>query len=167
MSTTSRTVRRVSAAQLIGCMAILVASLSFAKGDQELVKKLFQRLEGRWKVASAEVAGEAIKSDEEWSFANGNYKWSDASREIRGSGAINYTWDPHQIYFIHEHSSVTGRIETGNVKNRESGIYKLSDNGNTLTVCLGRLPSKEFTTTKEDKRRLFVLKRIQEDKQVE
>ncbi len=127
------------------------------------MKDLFKRLEGRWKVASTEVSGRKIESDEEWSFDNGNYTWSDSKRKLRGYASINYTWDPHQIYFHHEHSSVTGPIETGDVRNWDSGIYKLSDDGETLKVCLGQLPSKEFATTKEDKRRLYVLKRVKAD----
>ena len=164
MSTATLAVRRArSAAFLLGCVMFLVVGLSVAKDDDGRVKELFKRLEGRWKVASAEVSGQKIESDEEWSFVSGNYTWSDSKRKLRGYASINYTWDPHQIYFHHEHSSVTGPIETGDVRNWDSGIYKLSDDGQTLKVCLGLLPSKEFATTKEDKRRLFVLKRVKED----
>ena len=52
------------------------------------------------------------------------------------------TWNPRQIYFHHQHSSVTGPIETNDVRNWDSGIYKLSEDGDTLTVCIGQLPSK-------------------------
>ena len=162
-STATLAGRRAFAVMLSGCVMILVAGLSVAKDDDGRVKELFKRLEGRWKVASAEVSGQKIESEEEWSFVSGNYTWSDSKRKLRGYASINYTWDPHQIYFHHEHSSVTGRIETGDVRNWDSGIYKLSDDGETLKVCLGLLPSKEFATTKEDKRRLFVLKRVKED----
>ena len=162
-SSTTLAGRRVFAAMLIGCVMILVGDMSLAKDDDGRVKDLFKRLEGRWKVASTEVSGRKIESDEEWSFDNGNYTWSDSKRKLRGYASINYTWDPHQIYFHHEHSSVTGPIETGDVRNWDSGIYKLSDDGETLKVCLGQLPSKEFATTKEDKRRLYVLKRVKAD----
>ena len=162
-STATPAIRRAYVAMLIGCVMILVAGPSYAKDDIGRVKELFKRLEGRWKVESAEVSGEKIESDEEWSFVNGNYTWSDSKRKLRGYASINYTWDPHQIYFHHEHSSVTGPIETGNVRNWDSGIYKLTDDGETLKVCLGQLPSKEFATTKQDKRRLFVLKRVKAD----
>ncbi len=156
-------VRSAIAATLIGCVIILVDGLSFAKDDNGRVKELFKRLEGRWKVASAEVSGQKIEFDEEWSFVGGNYTWNDSKRKLRGYASINYTWDPHQIYFHHQHSSVTGPIETGDVRNWDSGIYKLSDDGETLKVCLGLLPSKEFATTKEDKRRLYVLNRVKAD----
>ena len=162
-STATPDIRRAYVAMLIGCVMILVAGPSYAQDDIGRVKELFKRLEGRWKVTSAEVSGQKFESDEEWSFVGGNYTWSDSKRKLRGYASINYTWDPHQIYFHHEHSSVTGPIETGDVRNWDSGIYKLSDDGETLKVCLGLLPSKEFATTKEDKRRLYVLKRVKAD----
>ncbi len=165
-STATLAGRAAFSTMLIGYMMILVAGFSFAKDDNGRVKELFKRLEGRWKVASAEVSGQKIESDEEWNFVSGNYTWSDSKRKLRGYASINYTWDPHQIYFHHEHSSVTGPIETGDVRNWDSGIYKLSDDGETLKVCLGPLPSKEFATKKEDKRRLFVLKRVKADEPV-
>ncbi|WP_010586541.1 hypothetical protein [Schlesneria paludicola] len=145
----------------IAFAAILLSGLVLAKDDHGRITKLFQQLEGRWKITEVEVSGEKVESDEEWSFTHGNYTWRDSKREIRGEGSINDTWNPHQIYFKHKHSSLTGRIET-DVRNWDTGIYKLSDDGDTLTVCIGRLPLKEFTTSKDDGRRLFVLKRIKD-----
>ena len=152
--------RRAHGARLIGCVAVLIGSLAIAKDDDGRVKASFQKLDGRWKVTSCEVSGQKIETDEEWRFKSGNYQWIDSKRELRGSAAMNLTWNPPQIYFQHEHSSVTGPIETGDVRNWDSGIYKLSDDGDTLNVCLGLLPSKEFATTHDDKRRLYVLKRV-------
>jgi uncharacterized protein (TIGR03067 family) len=156
----------VATATWIGGLIILSANPSLAadKEDRvEQVRKLFQRLDGRWRVTSAEVAGDKIKSDEEWTFTSGNYTWKDSQRTIRGYGSINRSWNPHQIYFHHQHSSKTGPIETGNVRNWDTGIYKLSDDGDTLTVCIGSLPFSEFEATKDNQRRLYVLKRVKED----
>ncbi|MFO0923235.1 MAG: hypothetical protein U0905_12185 [Pirellulales bacterium] len=153
---------RAQTAKLIGCAIMLAANLSFAKDDDGRVKALFQKLEGKWRVVSAEISGQKIESDEEWRFKSGGYKWIDSKREMRGYASINYTWNPHQICFHHQHSSATGPIET-DTRNWDSGIYKLTEDGETLTVCLGQLPSQEFTTTKKDKRKLYVLKRIRDD----
>lgn len=145
----------------IALTATLLPALSFGKDDDGRVAKLFQQLEGRWKVTEAEVSGEKVEYDEEWSFKHGNYAWRDSKRELRGESSINHTWNPPQIFFKHNHSSLTGRIET-DVRNWESGIYTLSDDGDTLTVCIGRLPLKEFATSKDDGRKLFVLKRVKD-----
>lgn len=147
----------------IGCVALLAANHSVAKDDDGRVKALFAKLDGKWKVVSAEVAGEKLESDEEWQFKSGNYVWKDSRREMKGYGSLNYTWNPHQIFFHHQHSSETGPIETGDTRNWDYGIYKLSEDGDTLTVCLGRIPSSEFRTTKSDKRRLYVLKRFKDE----
>ena len=145
---------------LMGLVSIVVARVSFAIDDDPRVDKEFQRLKGRWKIVTAEVGGQKVEADEELCFFATSYSWRNSKRELRGTPALNLTHNPPQISFQHNFSSESGPL-SGDASQWDSGIYKLSDDGDILTVCIGG--TDKFTTSNEDSRRLYVLKRVSSD----
>ncbi len=147
-------------AVLFGLLSGVVACVSYAIDDDPRVDKELQRLKGRWKIVTAEVGGQNVEADEEFCFFTTSYSWRNSKRELRGTPALNLTHTPPQISFQHNFSSESGPLG-GDASQWDSGIYKFSDDGDVLTLCIGG--TDKFATSNEDRRRLYVLKRVSSD----
>ena len=145
---------------LFGISSVLIACVSFAIDDDPRVDKELQRLKGRWKIVTAEVGGQNVEADEEFCFFTKSYSWRNSKRELRGTLALNLAHNPSQITFQHNFSSESGS-RGGDASQWDSGIYKFSDDGDVLTVCIGG--TDKFATSNEDSRRLYVLTRVSSD----